>query len=250
MYAWDYNGPSLLVTWNFTSRTLTSLFATSDGRVFASTFTSSNVSEILVWGSEETTRTIVMPTNKSCDGLFVVRTDWLYCSLSEAHSVLMLHLNTSSNTSSSIAGGSEAGNEAYLLNAPAGIFVTDDFKLYVADSGNDRIQRFLEGQLNATTVAGTGAPGTIALSHPRAVVLDAHEFMFIIDFTNNRLVGEGLYGFRCIAGCRNNNGSGSDTLNMPESLSFDSYGNLFVADSGNNRVLEFLLTATPCGKYC
>ena len=181
-------------------------------------------------------------------GLFVDDIDRLYCSLGEASFVIMLALNDSTNTSSSIAGGSEAGNTADLLASPAGIFVTKDYQLYVADSGNGRIQLFLLGQSNATTVAGTGAPGTIALALPSAVVLDADEFMFIVDSSKNRVVGEGPSGFQCIAGCRNTYGSAGDELYFPQSLSFDSHGNLFVADTFNNRIQKFLLTTKPCGE--
>ena len=66
----------------------------------------------------------------------------------------------------------------------------------------------MSGQINATTVAGTGAPGTITLARPRGVVLDADGYMFIIDCFNNRVVGQDSSGFRCILGCTNINGSG------------------------------------------
>ena len=57
-----------------------------------------------------------------------------------------------------------AGSASDRLADPQGIFVDIDFNLYVADNGNNRIQLFLPGQLNATTVAGIGAPGTITLA--------------------------------------------------------------------------------------
>ena len=153
------------------------------------------------------------------------------------------------NTNTTIAGTGVPGNSSTQLSGPAGIFISNNYSLYVADSSNDRIQLFMSGQINATTVAGTGAPGTITLARPRGVVLDADGYMFIIDCFNNRVVGQDSSGFRCILGCTNINGSGSNQLLMPSSLSFDSHGNIFVVDTGNRRVQKFLLATNSCGEW-
>ena len=249
IYAWHENETVPFLNLTSSPGTIYSLFATPNGKIFAGIFTPSNVSEIHMWVPNEMNSTILTTTTTFCAGLFVDDVDRLYCSLRKAYSIIMLQLNDSTNTSSSIAGGSEVGNTSDLLNSPAGIFVTNDYQLYVADSSNNRIQLFLPGHSNATTVAGMGAPGTVALSLPWDVVLDAHEFMFIVDSSNNRVVGEGPSGFLCIAGCRNTYGSGDDQLFFPQSLSFDSHGNLFVADTFNSRIQKFLLTTKPCGEF-
>ena len=75
-----------------------------------------------------------------------------------------------------------------------------------------RIQRFSPGSQNAATVAGTGAPGTVTLYYPRGVVLDGDGYLFIVDSNNNRIIGSGPDGFRCVAGCVNGSGSGSNQL--------------------------------------
>jgi hypothetical protein len=41
-----------------------------------------------------------------------------------------------------------------MLKEPKGIFVDIQFRLYVADFTNNRIQCFQPGQVNAKTVAG------------------------------------------------------------------------------------------------
>ena len=128
-----------------------------------------------------------------------------------------------------------------LLHNPMGIFVSTNYSLYVADSGNNRVQRFAKDHTNATTAAdNVGAP-VATLNGPSAVVLDADEFLFIVDSFNSRIIGQGPQGFRCIAGCSVINGSAGDQLSMPSSLSFDSHGNIFVADTGNNRIQQFEL---------
>ena len=135
-----------------------------------------------------------------------------------------------------------------MLYYPSGIFVTVTLDLYVADFWNDRIQLFGPGELNATTIVGNGASGTISLYRPRGVVLDADGYLFIVEEWNNRVVGSGPDGFRCIVGCAKIYGSASNELKGPYSLSFDSDGNMLVADSYNNRIQKFLLSSNLCSK--
>jgi DNA-binding beta-propeller fold protein YncE len=121
-----------------------------------------------------------------------------------------------------------------------------NFNLYVADSNNQRIQMFQSGQANATTVAG--GPGTFILSYPIDVILDADGYLFIVDSGNQRIIGSGPAGFRCIVGC-SGYGSSSYQLAYPQSMAFDSYGNIFVMDNDNSRIQKFVLTADSCGMY-
>jgi sugar lactone lactonase YvrE len=136
-----------------------------------------------------------------------------------------------------------------MLYNPQGIYVDINFNLYVADSRNNRIQLFQSGQLNATTIAGNGAPETIMLNNPTDVVLDADGYIFIVDSKNYRIVGSGPNGFRCIVGCSGASGSLSNQLNSPQAMAFDSYGNIFVTDYNNNRIQKFLLATNSCGTY-
>ena len=134
-------------------------------------------------------------------------------------------------------------------HSPNGIFVDFNFTLYVADSNNNRIQRFGAGQMNAATVAGNGAPGTITLNYPTDIILDDDGYLFIVDRYNHRIVGSGPDGFRCVAGCSGISGSASNQLYYPQGMAFDSYGNIWVTDTNNRRIQKFILKANSCGKY-
>ncbi|CAF4451169.1 unnamed protein product, partial [Adineta steineri] len=112
-----------------------------------------------------------------------------------------------------------------------------------ADCTNNRVQKFLSQQVNGITLAGTGATGTISLNCPTGIALDADNYVFIADYFNNRIVGSGPNGFRCLVGCSTVAGSASNQLYYPSSLSFDSYGNMFVADRYNNRIQKFYVTS-------
>jgi hypothetical protein len=189
-----------------------------------------------------------MYVSSQCLGLFVDINNTLYCSMASLNQVVKGWLNNNMTTSTVAAGTGSPGSASDMLNQPYGIFVDDNFDLYVADYGNSRIQLFGLGQLNATTVAGGVSLNiTIALYNPYGITLDADNYLFIVDSSNARIVGSGPNGFRCLVGC-SGSGSASNQLNGPSTLSFDSYGNMFVTDFYNNRVQKFILLTNSCGK--
>ena len=135
-----------------------------------------------------------------------------------------------------------------MLYYPLGIFVAVNSDLYVADAFNDRIQLFKAGQMNGTTLAGIGAPETIRLHYPTAVILDADGYLFIADSYGSCIVGSGPYGFRCVIGCTYRYGSAPNQLANPESIAFDSDGNIFVIEKSNNRMQKFMLSFNSCSE--
>ena len=142
-----------------------------------------------------------MSIGARCAGLFVDVNNDLYCSQDSRNQVLKKSLNDPRKATSIIAGTGGSGSASHMLNAPNGVFVTENLDLYVADYNNHRIQLFRSGELNGTTVVGAAAPGTISLYKPVSIVLDADGYLFIVDRGNHRIVGSGPYGFRCLVGC-------------------------------------------------
>lgn len=187
-----------------------------------------------------------MTANSNCLGLFIDSNNTLYCSINSAHRVMKRSLNTNTSSMFTVAGNTCAGNNAYQLTYPKGIFVHANFTLYVADSGNDRIQRFGPRELTATTVAGGSAPGTIVLNRPTSIVLDGDDYLFIVDSRNHRILASSPGGFRCIAGCSGTSGRASYQLSSPMLMSFDMQGNIFVSDWSNHRIQKFLLATNSC----
>jgi hypothetical protein len=189
-----------------------------------------------------------MNVDSSCYGLFVDIKDNLYCSMSEHHRVVKRSLNDSVMTSVIVAGTGSEGWTSSELSGPLGIFVDVNLDLYVADCDNDRIQLFQSEESNGTTVAGRESLyETITLDCPSGISLDASKYLFILDVYNNRIVGSGPNGFRCLVGCYGG-GSQLNQLDFPASFSFDRSGNIFVADLENNRIQKFLLMEKSCGK--
>ena len=82
------------------------------------------------------------------------------------------------------------GIDSISLKSPVGLTVDPMGNIYVADSDNHRIQFFLAGQSNATTIAGiTGISGnnSIQLSFPYWVTLDNQLNLYVSDTFNNRV---------------------------------------------------------------
>jgi sugar lactone lactonase YvrE len=203
--------------------------------------------QVDMWTTNATSGVMVMSTPGRCTGLFVDTNNTVYCSMDSSQRVIAISLISGANTTTTVAGNGTLGSTASLLHGPNGIVVDLNFTLYVADWGNNRIQRFWHGQLNATTVVGTGANGTtITLNHPTGVAVDSNQYLYIADNGNNRIVGSGPYGFRCVIGCSGSSGSSPSQLNEPQNLGFDTYGNIIVCDAGNNRIQKFLLTNNSC----
>ena len=225
-----------------------SLFVTSNGNVYVDNGSSSTRRRVDRWALNETAATRVMNVTATCTGLFVDINNTLYCSMWDGHRVIKASLNLGVSTAVIAAGTGSAGALPSLLNGPVGIFIDINFDLYVADSQNNRVQKFSLGQLNATTVMGTGAPVSSPLSFPRSVVLDADGNLFVADSQNHRIVTLGPNGFRCIVACTGGSTASSYHLSEPGAIAFDSCGNIFVADIYNNRIQKFFLSSNSCGE--
>lgn len=226
-----------------------SIFTTVSGDIFVDNYVS--YTAVYKWSlnSSNSSSNYAMTIPQSCYSLFVDISNTIYCAAYSSHKIVKKWLFDNSNTSSLAAGTGIGGNSGNQLYSPAGIYVDSNFNLYVGDSGNNRIQFFPFGRMNATTLVSSTTPGTIALYAPNGVVLDMNGYLFISDSSNHRIVGQGPTGFQCIIGCSGTSGSSTSQLSSPRQISFDTYGNLYVADQGNNRIQKFILASNSCSKF-
>ena len=221
------------------------LFVTPQGDIYIDDW---SLNRINVCQSNATGCSTTLDIGGGCLSAFVDTNGSLYCSVRFTHYAIKVSLNSGGNQVAIVAGTTCTGYQTHMLNNPRGLFVATNFELYVADAGNDRIQRFQPSQLNGTTVAGREALGTIQLCYPTAVMLDADGYLFILDSENYRIVGSDLYGFRCLFGCTHGCWPASDRLSYHQSMVFDSHGNIFVAGGNSGRVQKFLLSFNSCGE--
>jgi hypothetical protein len=189
----------------------TNLFVALNGDIF---FENDNEKgRIEKWSKCSTTNVLVTKFPGDCFGLFVDVENSLYCSIRGESRVVKISLDGTSNMVINVTGTGSSGLESNQLFGQGGIFVDIDLSLYVADTGNDRIQRFQPGQSNGTTAAGNNIPNNLTLNHPTDVILDADGFLYIADNNNHRIIRAGPNEFQCIVGCTGKSGSASNELN-------------------------------------
>ncbi len=140
-----------------------------------------------------------------------------------------------------VAGGNGQGDHANQLNHPTSIFVDDD-ALYISDSNNNRVMKWIRHTRKGIVVAGGNGQGHSwkQLSKPQKVFVDQLGQIYVVDCGNNRVMRwpkDGKEG-RIVVG-RNGEGAQSNQFNHPKGLAFDRDGNLYIADSGNHRIQKF-----------
>jgi sugar lactone lactonase YvrE len=138
------------------------------------------------------------------------------------------------------------------FKSPAGLAVTTDGTLYIADRSNNRIRKIsptgivstLAGSV-AGTANGTGASAEFNL--PIGVAVAANGNVFITDSNNHRIRKITPSGVvTTFAGNTSGFSDGTGTaaqFNYPEGIAIDASGNVIVSDSGNHRIRKI----TPAG---
>ena len=139
---------------------------------------------------------------------------------------------------------SKSGSASGDLNEPRGIHVAQDGSIFVADSNNNRIQRFSQtGDLLSSwgsyaSVQDGEAPGG-TLNQPWGVVTGKDGSVYVVDTFNHRIQkfssnGEFIKTLGIFA-----QGTSPDTIWGPRGIAIDLNGNVIIADTGNKRVVIY-----------
>ncbi|CAF0948625.1 unnamed protein product [Didymodactylos carnosus] len=129
---------------------------------------------------------------RSCLGISVDKQKNVYMSESDRHRILKWSPET--NDTIVVAGRTdERGGTGEYLSSPAGIYVDrTSGALYVADSQNNRIQKWVKNAQTGITVAGSNADSpasdAASLTDPSGVLVDEEtNIVYVVDSLNNRI---------------------------------------------------------------
>ncbi len=117
-----------------------------------------------------------------------------------------------------------------------GIVTDRNGNVYVADSGNHRIQKFTsDGEFVAKW--GKSGTGEGEFNSPEGLGIDAHGFIYVADSKNHRIQKfdpEGVFVKQW-----GNKGKGQGEFDEPKGIAIDAEDNIYVTDSLNYRIQKF-----------
>ena len=153
-----------------------------------------------------------------------------------SYSYIHIHGQQDNKCICAIGGGNSNSNGCF--NNPRGMKIIGE-ALYVADTSNDRIQKFnASGSYGFQTVLWQGQ-----LSQPYSLCSDAQGNVFVADYGNSRIqvfdANSNL--LRTIPG----NGPGNSSFANPSGVAFDHAGNIHIAAYGTGSIKVF----SSDGKY-
>jgi len=139
-----------------------------------------------------------------------------------------------------------AGSAAGQMNSPKGIAVAPAGSIWVADTRNNRLEKFNPSGGLLTSLSGEGSePGK--LREPTAITLAPDGSLWVADTANNRIEqwNSSLAFVRAVGSA----GSGGGQFLSPAAIEADSSGDIWVGDQNNNRIEEFSEGGVYLGKF-
>jgi hypothetical protein len=160
------------------------------------------------------------------------------------------------------------------LREPEDIVQDTTGGIYIADRGNNRVLYYAAGSTTATRVYGqfgnftcvvsnsannngacTATPRPISansLSSPLALALDSLGGLFIVDFSNSRVLhypkdittADRVYGQLGSFTTNAVPAANANSLNQPAGIAVDAFDNVYISDTFNHRILFYQGTST------
>lgn len=197
---------------------------------------------VIVWPREPAKHGKILIRDISCYGLALDKTHFFYVTDKKTHAVRQYSLGQKGERGKGklVAGGNSAGDGFNQLNHPTFVFVDHHNSIYISDTNNHRVMKWLDGATEGIVVAGSGTKGNdrTQLDQPSGLFVDKDGAIYVADSNNNRIMRwhEGMSDV--IVG-ESKGGSGRNQLLRPEGLAFDRQETLYVADMNNHRIQQF-----------
>jgi len=132
--------------------------------------------------------------------------------------------------------GGDPGDGDGVFNQPQGIATDAESNLYIADTGNNRVQK-LDQDGRFITKWGTAGSGDGEFESVYDLAIDSAGFVYTIDNATQRIqkfTSDGLF----VTSWRFS-GIGDEQFKNAKNISTDINGYVYVTDTGNNRVQKF-----------
>jgi len=138
--------------------------------------------------------------------------------------------------------GNELTPITFTAYNPGGLTIDNSGRIYLADTGNNQIQRLLsDGTLDSTFgtngIVGQYGLGEGEFNQPYGIAVDNDGYIYVTDTGNNRVqkfdntgafIKEwGTYG------------TNQGEFNQPQGIAIDGYNYIYIADSANHRGQKF-----------
>ena len=171
-------------------------------------------------------------------GVAVDNSGNIYVSTTRGYRVLKLNASGAAQWALGVPGVSGDDNVHFgqRWDGPNNIAVDSTGNVYVADTGNDRVQKFNNSGSYLTTLGSSGS-GNYQFDCPDGVSVDASGNIYAADSCNHRIqIYNGALTYIGRIGVTDVPGGDNSHFNHPWGVDVDSSGRVYVADGDNQRV--------------
>lgn len=135
----------------------------------------------------------------------------------------------------SFGGNIESADEGKFSN-PRGVARDTLGNIYVADTYNNRIQKF-SAESNFLKTWGSEGSAEGQFKHPYGVAIDKNNYIYVTDFDNNRVqkfTSDGVFITQMGA-----QGGGDEKLDKPFGITVDSESNVYVTEYNKDKIKKY-----------
>ena len=153
----------------------------------------------------------------------------------------VVSLNPANGAWNGVIAGITKGSGAGQVSLPEGITVDATGDIWVADTGNNRVEEFLSTGAFANQMVGTyGTSGDTALNAPQGLAFDSTGLLYVADANNNRIqVFQPQSSSSSVPTYQRDIFNAGGVAPMyPAGGAADSAGTMWLADSGGSRIDE------------
>jgi DNA-binding beta-propeller fold protein YncE len=165
----------------------------------------------------------------------------IYLSTRRGYRVLKLNASGTAQWAAGVAGvwGNDNVHFGADWSGPNDVAVDSSGNVYVADTGNHRIQIYNSSGSYVTTLGSYGS-GYYQFHDPYGVAVDHNGNIYVVDEENHRVqIFNSSRVYQATLGVTDVPGDDNAHFNKPRGVAVDASDNIYVADTDNNRVQVF-----------